>query len=42
MKCYLEFLYEFLEVLDDLFKYSGLVFDAVKWDDIIVEALSRG
>jgi deoxyribodipyrimidine photo-lyase len=41
-KRYPEFLREFPEVPDDLPKYSGPALDAVKWDDIIAEALSRG
>ena len=41
-KRYPEFLHEFPEVPDDLPKYSGPTLDAVKWDDIIAEALSRG
>ena len=41
-KRYPEFLHEFPEVPDDLPKYSGPALDAVKWDDIIAEALSRG
>jgi len=41
-KRYPEFLKEFPAFPSDLVKYTGPDLDAVKWDDIIAEALKRG
>lgn len=41
-KRYPEFLKEFPAIPDDLIEYDGPAVDAVKWDDLLAEALKRG